>query len=340
MFNFLKKLFEAPFSPGLIPDPRSESRKALDFPHTEISYGASPVVWTERTPSQWIKGVVRDQDGSSSCVGQASAKALEMLLADIYSAHPTYRRRKNFSEKGMWLADAGDILKKEGTTTEKEDPSQKMNETQMNVSVFVNTPTKISKYVFVDPRDIEVIAQVVRDNKHCVLTFESNFQEWTDVPEYLGTPIKWGHCVCATDYTLYNGEKALIVDESWGVGVTQFNAQRVITESFLRARCTGAMYFIIDTTISPYKPAYEFKQDLVFGMRRNPEVIILQQALAYYGYFPTDEQYHTGNYFQMTANAVLKWQSANNVASLSELQMLGGKRFGVKSRAKMNLLLK
>ena len=95
----------------------------------------------------------------------------------------------------------------------------------------------------------------------CVLTFESNYQEWQSVPEYLGTPIQWGHAVCGVDFTLYNGKKSIIVSESWGIGATQFNAQRVITSDFITARCTGAMYFLFDETTFPVKPIHTFTRD-------------------------------------------------------------------------------
>lgn len=339
MFNFILNLFKKPYTPGLIPDPRNATAKAKDFQHNEVTYAVVPVSWIEKPVGDWIKGIVRDQDGSSSCVGQGSAKGLEMKLDKVYSAHPIYRRRPNFSGLGMYLQAAGDIVKNQGTTTEDKDPSQKMSEVQMNTPVVVDTPVKSTNYVFVDKSDIESIAQVIRDHKHCVLTFESNYDEWTDVPHYIGNATKWGHCVCSVDYTLYNGEKALIIDESWGVGVTQFNAQRVITKSFLQARGTGAMYFLIDTGNTPQKPNFVFTRDLEYGMKVDKEVVALQDALAYFGFLITDPAYHIGNYLQMTANAVLKWQIANNVAPIGELNALQGKRFGPKSRAKMNALL-
>ncbi len=339
MFDFIKNLFKPKFTPGVIPDPRPWNEKEKDFIHEEITYSVAPVTWITKPSADWIKGEVRNQDGSSSCVGQGCAKGLEMALGKVFSAHPIYRRRSNFSALGMWLQNGGELMKKQGTTTELLDTSQNLSEADMNKDIVVDTLIKVTNYVFVGRDSIEEIAQVIRDHKHCILTFETNYQEWTDVPQYLGTPIKFGHCVCAVDYTLYNGKKALIIDESWGVGVTQFDSQRVITEDFLRMRCTGAMYFLVDTGIEPQKPHFEFTHDLKYGMQNNKEVSALQDALAYYGFFPVDPNLHLGNYFNMTANAILKWQKANNVASLPELEYLQGRSFGPKSRAKMNVLL-
>src|ERR1035437_7464869 len=138
-------------------------------------------------------------------------KVMENLNKQVvYSAQPTYRRRSGFPSQGMWLADAGDILKKQGTTTEILDPSQLMNETQMNADVSCETPNKVGAYIFVNPHDIDAIASVIQQFNHCVLTFNSTHKEWQDVPVIdPATTTMWGHCVCAIDFTLHNGVKAL-----------------------------------------------------------------------------------------------------------------------------------
>lgn len=324
---------------GLLPDPRSEEEKQNDFQHHEVSagmYGATPLLWLEKEKDQWKKYSSRDQDGSSSCVGQGSAKGLETIIGTVISAHPIYRNRANFPSAGMWLADAGKILLNIGTTTEEKSPSQNMSEAEMNKDVTVLTPLKVRNYLFVNPKDIDAIAQVVQDHKHCIVTFESNYDEWIDVPKVKGV-VKWGHCVCVVDYIMYKGEKALVIEDSWG-GHTAIEGRRIITETFLKARCTGAMYLIFDTTLKPNKPKVNFKKALVYGMIGN-DVVYLQNMLKYEGYFPATTQ-STGFFGNMTAYGLKQWQLEHGILDFVNEKSLSKIRFGDKSIKLANTLYK
>ncbi len=323
---------------GVIEDPRTEEQKSFDYQHSEITSAVIPVIWQIKTPDQWKKYSIRDQDGSSSCVEQAKAKAKETISGVVESAR-NYRFRNNFPAPGMYQQDAGNIEKNIGTDTEANAPSQKMSETQMNADYTPVDPKKATTYIFVPFTDIEQIAQVIRDQKHCTLTFNSNYDEWQSVPQFLGTPVKWGHCVCGTDFTMYEGKKALIVDESWGVGATLFNAQRVITEDFLKARCTSAMYYIYPTGSTPTKPQYNFTRQLQFGLVNDNDVKALQACLSYDGEFPLDAQYHTGNFGNITLNAVKKFQLkyASEILTPAGLTVPTG-IVGPNTRAKLNSL--
>ena len=89
---------------GVTPDLRSPDDKAKDFNHLEIAQ-AVQLNWN-RDVSGAPKYSIRNQDGSSSCVGQSTAKALEIITEKIQSAHPIYRRRANYPSPGMYLQDA------------------------------------------------------------------------------------------------------------------------------------------------------------------------------------------------------------------------------------------
>jgi hypothetical protein len=319
---------------GLAIDTRTEEEKALDFKKEEVSYGASPIYWEEKETNKWIKYPLRDQDGSSSCVKQAIAKAMETITGDVQSAR-YYRLRKNYPEKGMWLQDGGEIVRKIGIELEKDLPSQKLSENEMNKDVVIGNPIKIKNYFFANPKSIDDIAEVIKDWSHCVLTFESNYDEWTDVPKVKGD-IKWGHAVCGVDYFLYEGEKAILIDESWGINAP-LNGHRIITESFLKARCTGAMYFIYEPEeFAILKPTAHFTAPLTYGMK-NYDIKILQNILKYEGFFPktTDS---TGNFLNLTANALKKWQVYHNILDFKDEKDLKKIRFGNKSIALCNKL--
>lgn len=335
--------------PGLIEDPRSPEEKILDYQHEEF-YAAVELAWMEKQPEHWKRFNTRNQNGSGSCVGQAVAKALETLNMRIMSAHPIYRRRSNFPGFGMWLHNGGDLvhdkdkLKKDpsknanrGTTTDLADPSQNLSEYEMNRDVTVKTPTLVDAYVFVPPRDIDSIAQAIQTNKHCILTFVSNYDEWTAVPEVKGTT-KWGHCVCAVDYTLYNGAKALIVEDSWGPGLGQFDDRRVITEDYLKARCTGAMYLVGAKENNEQKPKYRFNRDLSFGIMHSDEVKALQDCLKFEGLFPVAVE-STGNFLEATLAAVKKFQEKYAKEILTPVGKTKGTGYvGPYTRKKLNSL--
>ena len=63
------------------------------------------------------------------------------------------------------------------------------------------------------------------------------------------------------------------------------------------------------------KPIHIFNTNLVFGMTKNPEVVWLQKCLAYLSYFNATA---TGNYFSLTAGAVLQFQTAQGISPTAE----------------------
>lgn len=318
-------------------DPRPLEQRAKNFQHREL--GASvPVVWREKPPSEWKSFSLRKQSNSSSCGGQAAAKGIEVFRKEVISAHPIYRARANFPQQGMWLQDIGDILKKKGTTTEVLDPSQNLGEDEMNKDVTVPTPIKVEGYAFPD-MDIDEIAEAVETHGHCLLLVHGNFAEWSSRPVFNEKQFNFGHFVTAVDYTLSNGEKCLVIEDStaWESSINQ-TGQRLITEAYLGKRFDDAMYFIFDKTkpVSD-KPKFKFTKVLKFGMMNDPEVKALQDILKYEKLF-LQATPSTGNYLQMTAKAVLEWQKKHAVAPLGELTALAGKRCGEKTIAMLNSL--
>lgn len=328
-----------PFT-GLVEDSRTEEQKAKDYQYTEL-YSATPIVWMEKSQDQWRKFSLRDQDGSGSCVGQGSAKALEALYGSVISAKPIYSRRPNKPEKGMWLQASGDILYKLGTCPESVMVSQHLNEEQMNdIDDSVSTPLKVAGYGFIAKDNIDQIAQSIDQHKAVVLTFHSTYAEWSDIPRVdASSTTFWGHCVCAVDYILYNGVKALIIEDSWGHATSLGNGgQRIITEDYLLARCTGAMFLIPGKGQYVVKPRHYFTQDLKIGTMHNTDVKALQECLKYEGFFPASVDC-TGNFLEATKNAVIKFQEKYREDILVPLGLTQGTgNVLARTRAKLNSL--
>lgn len=319
--------------PGLIPDTRSLLDISKDYTHEEVAPQAVILKWNRGIEDCPIYSV-RDQNGSGSCVSQAIAKALEIITGQVQSAHPIYRRRANFPNMGMYLQDGGNILRHLGTTAESLDPSQRMSELEMNKDIFVDTPLKETIYITADFKDIDTIATAIEVYKHCIITFNGNIDEYApfEKPQVrMGSTLNCAHAICGIYYfTDENGEKCIVLDESWGA----VHTRRIFTETYLKARATGAMYFIpLNPTPTP-KPKFNFTTPLSYG-QNNYSIKALQDILKYENLFPQNVA-SSGYYGEISRKAILQWQKAHQVANLSELEALQGRRVGEKTIKALN----
>ncbi len=348
--------------PGVVEDPRSEDEKAQDYQTEEVmklagvSAQAEPVIWIEKRPEQWRGFLLRDQNGSGSCVAQTGGKLLEIenkleepnIDLIQFSAYDIYDRRKNKPAAGMWGADALNICSKFGATTEVLLPSQRMTESQMNQPVQ-RTPEMISvaqKYraggYLQLPLNIESIASFIQKTGKGVMIFVSfEYDEWTDVPtlKYPGDR-SLRHSITAVEPILWQGKKALVIEDSWGK-FNEWKGRRVLTEEFLNARLffAGHLLDLSNTPVppSPVKPKFHFTKHLVFGMRNDKEVVGLQKMLRFEGLFPSNVDF-TGNFLQITAKAVKAWQINHGIMDFANEKDMRKIRFGQKSVALANNL--
>lgn len=359
---------EKTFQSGALVDERPEAEKERDYTFEEIVAAVNPVNWVEKARDQWRKFPIFNQDGSGSCVAQTEAKELGIMrwLKDkIYvhfSATDIYQRRANRPSGGMAAVDARNIVRK-GTTLEVLAPSQAMTDQLMDSAVVEDYKRKVGEvfavpnFVEITQRTIDTIASVIQTSgKGVMVWFYFDYNEWTDVPEVKNTGLSLyaastnRHSVTAVDFTLYNGKKALIIEDSWG---PQFGlqGQRVITEDFFKARCWYAGYLVNfqfddqtqpkpepqpEPKPAPAKPRYTFTKLIEFGTR-SADVTALQNILKYEGLFPTNVS-STGYYGAVTAKAVYHFQVKYSVAPKAELDTLQGRRAGPKTVAKLNAL--
>jgi hypothetical protein len=353
------------FQSGAVIDTRTDEQKLKDFKFEEIVAAANPVNWVEKPQASWRHFPIFNQDGSGSCVAQTLAKLLGVLywlkngLYVHFSATHIYQRRSNKPAGGMAGVDAFNIAKA-GVTLEELVPSQNMTDSQMDGVVIpqykqdVGGIFKIPNYVSLPVKDIETIASVIQTTQKAVMVwfyFQSN--EWTEHPTVINPNLDLNaaatarHSVAAVDFTLVNGKKCLIIDDSWG---TSFGpaGERVIDEDFFKARNWFAAYpiaFVFDDQSQPQpqpqptptpKPMHHFNVVLEFG-QTSADITALQNILRYEGFFPTNVA-STGYYGAVTAAGVLKWQIKHNVAPLAELNSLQGRRVGDKTIKKLNEL--
>jgi len=347
------------FNSGANIDLRTEAEKEKDYHFEEIVASVNPVNWVEKPRDQWRKFPIFNQDGSGSCVAQTLAKLLGVLYwlkNQVYvhfSATHIYQQRSNKPAGGMAGVNAFEIAKN-GVTLEELVPSQSMSDAQMDAVEIpqykkdVGAVFKVPNYVQVSARDIETIASIIQTTGKAVMVwFYFQYDEWTEHPVvknlsldlYAASTCR--HSLPAVDFTLVNGKKCLIIEDSWGpnAGV---GGQRVIDEDFFKVRNWFAAYPVnfkffdesnpAPTPVpTPTKPKHTFNIDLQFGMR-STEVTALQNVLKYEGTYPTNTD-STGYFGAITKSAVQKFQDKYGIASAKDP---GYGRCGPKTRAKLN----
>lgn len=221
---------------GVRRDPRPQEAQDKDFQHVS----GAVIEWKEK--SEWKKYTQRNQSNSGSCVFQSAAKAIEIMSGKIISATP-YFWRKNYSEFGAFLQDAGDILYNRFTTTEALSKSQYQGEKEMNTLKPLTTQIGITGYRTIYKPNIDKIAEAIEQYGHCIITIGTNNEEYTSMPVSNGKNATFYHAVCGVDYGIKNGKKVIRIEDSAG----QHSAPdgiRYFTEDFITQRITGAIYFL------------------------------------------------------------------------------------------------
>lgn len=321
---------EKVFKNGANIDTRTETEKAKDFKFEELVTSVNPVNWTEKISTSWRKFPIFNQDGSGSCVAQTMAKLMGVLywmkngVYVHFSATHVYQRRSNKPAGGMSGVEAFEIAQ-QGVTLEVLVPSQDMNDTQMDgikIEQYKDEVGKVFKLgdFVVDPtKDIETIASIIQTtNKAVMVWYYFTYAEWTDVPTVNGTinlsgPGTVRHSVTAVDWTLYQGKKCLIIEDSWGPNYGK-GGQRIITEDFHKERnwfAAHPMSFKFETQVIPPVQLFKFTKKMKQGDQNN-EVKELQLFLQKSGFYPANSS-ATGYFGAVTKKAVVAFQLAHNL---------------------------
>lgn len=367
MLSIIRRFWKHPEPPqGIVEDPRAEAEKELDYEDEEILEFA-PIDWPRwedvRTEieQELANFKVFNQNGSSSCLAQATALALgidnwleegkfiALSPADIYC------RRTNKLRKGMYFQDALHLAYKHGATLYDFLPTDGLNEEEINKLLDNYLPSygevakifKAGNYFWIaqGTKDIERIAYWLNVEKRpVVLGVKFGPREWNRVePVILDGYGIYGHGICAVPKGafIYKGKKTILIQDSWGIN-SGWNGRRFVSEDWWKnGRIIGALSFkqLKNTwrneTEIP-KPKYRFDKDLVFGMKNN-DVAMLQECLKYEELFPVNVP-STGYYGNITAKAVYQFQVKYSVAPQEELDALKGRKVGPKTRAKLNEL--
>lgn len=318
---------------GALEDNRSEAEKAKDFRYEELVAETPIFEWKEIPQSDWRKYPVRDQNGSSGCVSFSTSLELGILNEIeekefvLLSPRSIYARRVNKGTPGMFAYDANNIAIKYGATLEYLLPSDGKNEEQMNdLSDLTKSKELIgqiyrAKSWIALPFNFDVIASVIEKTKKGVkVWFRFASGEWNrEIPIITNQKPIYIHSVVAIDYTLYQGKKALIIQDSWGKTNT-IEGRRIITEDWI-PRMVWASYFEDLENFNVFKqedmekPKHKFLKDLYPGMK-DDEVKYLQDALKWIGVFPRTQE-STGVFGGITRQAVKTFQTMYNIVPVS-----------------------
>lgn len=307
---------------GVIEDPRSEEEKLQDFKYEGLLASGVPVIWEEK--EEFKSYPISNQDGSLSCVSQATAKILgihEIIEGrEFKKLAPKfiYTRRSNYPTGGMWFNDALDIAVKYGSCLEESLPSDMQGETFMNDKsqetescIKEALEYKAKNYVAL-PIDIDKIAEVIEQGYGVLLGFRFDYDEWTTYPTIKeNSKLACHHGVAGVDYGLIKGKKYISIDDSWGPKYGK-GGQRFISQKFLEERCTYAGY-VVSLVYEPEDEDFHYqwvRNMRFYGVHNvNKDVKALQRALQSRGYFPKNAKVD-GIFGAITLRAVKDFQKS------------------------------
>ena len=292
-------------------DNQTEEEKALNYKQFEVVASVAPVVWTEK--SSYRSFPIRNQDGSGTCVEQTEAKEQSIWLLNKYgvwvdmSASFRYQQRGNTNSQGCTSTDIYSVFPKLGNVYESLMPSQNMSESQIMAvprPEYLKDIAKVYNFKRISlPLDFETIASTIQETgKGVMVWFKFSMPEWTTIPQVLPQPTTSEHSVIAVDWTLKDGKKYLVIDDSWGLQAAM-NGQRLISEEYFNARCFLSSYIIsfqIQNNAEVVKPIFD------------GTIVSAQKCFKWLGYFPSNisEVESWGN---ITRSACIKFQIANNI---------------------------
>lgn len=237
---------------GALLDPRPESEKLLDWQHETI-IGATPLPdWKEKNGYKLIE--TRDQGSALDCGAHAGARAIRgQIGGEMKSALPIYWGRTNVGG-GMYHKEVLSLANK-GTVNENQIPSQNLNETQANNKRPFTTEEKSiidslkgNGYVFCST-DINTIAGITDLGIVVSILIFFKDDEWKETLNVIHSDTNLGnsihHFIDVVDYTLKNGKKYLVVEDSSNLKTSKNKTgQRLMSEEFANKRIISAGYLL------------------------------------------------------------------------------------------------
>lgn len=323
MFTVFKYLFRINNQKefiGALLDNRSDKEKEDDIHINDIVASVNVVNWKEKLEIRKFPDY--NQYNSFMCGANSLSKAIGIAYNAIYgvfipfSRIDIYQRRINKPEAGMSLTDMFRIAN-EGITLEQLTPKVIREDSEADDYKIEDFKREVGKIFSINsginvPSNIDTIASVIQTTgKGVILLTYFNSGEWSKEKPYivdknLTVYDSLRHFVVATDFTLINGVKYIVIEDSaWFGG---FN-RRYLNEEWINKRVYSAMYpmnFKFQKT-DINKPIYDGKT-----------IISAQQCLRSEGLFPTNVSF-INSFGPVTKKAVKDFQIRYNLPVTSQL---------------------
>lgn len=328
MFEFIKKII------GIFIKPKTDDRgtglleSPNDFRDIPLSAVSREVIDTPAEYSIPYKLTMKNQGTTSECVAYTCSSIMEYLQRKEgnvieFDPHWIYQKCKQIDGipdvKGTYFRAGLKVLKEYGAKplNGKEEDAQKY---------------RIGGYVRVDCTFSD-IKRAIYEHGTIMMGFKGTNEGWGTAmirAPRLGEK-EWGHATTGISYkvTMIDGHNSW--GEEWGdKGLFHF------TDAYKPFECWAILSVLPSNwkdllKAEDMKPKYEFKKDLYRGME-DPEIIILQDALKYYGCM--DPEIRPSETFgPKTFEAVVLFQKRFGVSPATG-------RFGPLTRERMNGLLK
>jgi hypothetical protein len=295
-------------------DTQSKEQKARNYSFNEFVTAPFPVSWIEKKREDYRSFPIRDQDGSGQCVAMTLATEMGIIFKEKYgewidfSSSFPYQQRKYPEQSGCTSEDIYEIFPKIGNVFEVDMPSQNMTDKQaMEVkkkSYFNDLAKTWNIKRIALPIDFETVASTIQaTGKGVMVWFRFHPSEWTNIPFVSNNIPNSGHSVTVVDFTLKNGKKYLVIQDSWGLKYADVGL-RLISEEYFYERCYQACYLmsfrIQDNSIVPLKPVFD------------GSIISAQKCFKFEGLFPANVN-EVENWGNITRSACIAFQKRYNI---------------------------
>lgn len=338
LFSIIAYLFSRKHFTGVSIDTRSQIEKQKDYMHEESHLASVSVPSYDNQKIVSSPYIIENQNQTSSCVAHGVTLAAGIYFNDVvgvfrrFSKMFVYRQRSNYPDGGMWLQEAFEIIRKNGSclyntlpnpTTEAQANSIIITQTQRDEAIANKVP---EYFTIQNPNDIDTLCAVAQQGIPVSIIIYSSYREWSsiivtilDSVGFRTAPVR--HCICVLPKSGFreNGKRYLTIQDSAWFGGYYL---RHVDEDFIKSRVYGAAYW------KPYiappvmaKPSYSFKYPLSYGSK-GADVVALQNILIYEQLIPAD--LNTGNYLGRTQAGVKALQEKYASEILIPLGMTSG----------------
>lgn len=340
----------------------SEQEAALYRVEEIIPNAAAGAPVLEKTdPTKWKRWNRREQDGSSSCVYQARAKAAGIIREQEtgefveYSA-AAYNDRSNKPAEGSSPVEAFDKWREDGVGLEILEPSQKISESafpKIKRSAFDRDVAKISRiknYVGLRLGDFDqMIATLAATKKGIPFGFYAAKSEWNktarvmEVKENVTPGSAYArHEVCATpNFGIFEGKEGFTFEDSSipgidGTGVLFMTRDFFEKRNYILPLYPTAFKTLEESGVTMARPKVRLTRELDLG-DTGPDVRDLQRVMVWEGFFPAN---HPGSdYFgTITRDCVEKFQTRYGIVTGGTPETTGFGRVGPKTLEFINRL--